>query len=217
MAQPSPSVYRFERCYITASAAHTPAGDAQASLASVLNQEHALHLDTQWGWLGRIEAADSLVELAHRVADPCWQAGQGSQPLPGNSEQPRDWPGIILAVSKGSTESWLGDGATPRPLSHTAYPACCRSTARAPGASVSSTALRRWGPAPRACLTCLKARASLKPACPWAVVGVADRSLQDLMLAGFRSLGVSCSQQLPQSMQGKGIGFAPSEGLALSP
>lgn len=213
MAKPNCSVHRFHQTYITASEACTPAGNAEQSLKAVLKEQHALEHDPDWGWLGHIRSNSSLIDLALSVAQPCWDYAQAQRPLPAETSDYRQWPGMILTVSKGSTESWLGSNTSTRAFIPRGLPGMLtQEVARELGQSYFHGA-----PAVGACasglLTLIEgARLVEMGQCPWSIVGVADRSLQDLMLGGFRSLGVCCGDQLPNSMKGKGIGFAPSEG-----
>ena len=60
MAQPTSSLHRFQGTFIQHSEASTPAGDALQSLRLVLDGEHALECDANWGWLGRIRSQGDL-------------------------------------------------------------------------------------------------------------------------------------------------------------
>ena len=204
------SAQPFHRVWIHHAAACTPAGDAAESLQAVQAGRSALCLDEHWGWLGRINDQPSLRQLAHAAADPCWQAAATyRQEL---STAHATWPGLIASVSKGDTGAWLDQGQDPAQ----------GLIAGLPGRLAGDLA-RSWGlpafhgaPPVGACASgvlafCDAAQLIEDRRCRWAIAGAADHSLQPLLLAGFRSLGVLCGTTTPQAHAAP-TGFAPACG-----
>lgn len=212
------TVHQFHDVGIWHAAACSPAGDASATLAAITAQRHALSQDPTWGWMGRCQTAGGLFELACAAADPCWQAASARHPLVAANADPQHWPGIVFSVSKGDTGAWLDQRAQDH-----AQRAAQWIRGGIPGMLPAALA-RHWGqrffqgaPPVGACASGLlavieAARLVDHGQCPWAIAGAADRSLQPLLLAGFRSLGVCCGTRLPQVMNGPATGFAPAEG-----
>ncbi|TVR45302.1 MAG: hypothetical protein EA402_04670 [Planctomycetota bacterium] len=213
-------LHHFDAVWIWQAEARSPAGDAAESLKRILGQQPALSLDPVWGWIGPVSPPTGLLELAHAVADPCWQQALAMQPL-SDPDNPAAWPGLIMSVSKGDTGAWLSAADLSQAWARHGIPGC-----------LSARLAADWGqrffrgaPPVGACASGLlaileAARLVQQGSCPWAIAGAADRSLQPLLLGGFRNLGVSCGAHLPAAHAGQATGFALAEGaaaLALGP
>lgn len=204
------STQRFHRVWIRHAAACTPAGSARETLEAVFSGTCALTLDQQWGWLGPIPQYPNLRELAHAAADPCWFAATQRALL--NDDHPASWPGLIASVSKGDTGAWLDTASDLASNFIRGLPG------RLAGDMARSWGLRAFHGAPPvgACATgifalCDGAQLIEDGRCQWAIAGAADHSLQNLLLAGFRSLGVLCGSTPPQA-HAQPTGFAPACG-----
>jgi hypothetical protein len=180
-------------------------GDARASWSACRQGASGLQHTPALGWHGAVAGVPGpgrMLTIARRSALRPWQALHGCSGL----------PALIVASSKGDpqlmAEALAGDvraltAALPGTLS-------ARLAAEL-GIGVSI------GAAPAAaCSTGLYAvleAADLieRGACTHALAGAADCAFADLLLAGFRALGVLCGDRAPQAFADP-TGFAPAEG-----
>lgn len=193
---------RYEGVFLRAWDCSSCAGDAAATWAAVHRQRRQLQLDPRHGWIGRVQPAGSLLDLAIAAARVPAVALIGERP-----------PAFACAASKGDIAA-LEAGLDQRravPWSAIAPDTPTMALARALG-------VRHVVPVPvvAACstgLATLLAGADLVAAgqCAEGLIATADRSCTPLILAGFRALGVTCGIRDPAV---SGHGFAVSEGAA---
>jgi len=191
----------YTRVAITDWSARSAAGDAGETWTAVAAGRSALVEDPDLGPCGRAVPADLAgpQRMDRLIADTC-----SGDLLAGLGE--RGLPAIAFSASKGDTGAWL----PPNPPQ--------AIWQRGPGQQAAAV-VRRAGlrsyldlQPVAACSTGLYAVLAAADALEYgraqrALAGAADASLQDLLVAGFRSLGV-----LPRDPGGAGPGFAIGEG-----
>jgi 3-oxoacyl-(acyl-carrier-protein) synthase len=197
-------VIRYRHVRLRHAAAITCCGDASATIAACLAHRHGLALVPDLGgWAGRIHGGGDLLTLALRAARPAAAALR-----PGD-----DLPVLAAGISKGDTGRLLPYGAEPTALPLAQIGAFAARLAAALGIPLY------LGTTPiAACSTGLYALLEAADLLETGratrgLVAVADASLQPLILAGFRALGVVARTQ-PVAFTGEATGFAPAEGAA---
>lgn len=196
---------RYERVWIAAWDARSAAGDAAGTWAAIRDRIPQLEQDPHHGWLGRallesVPDAERLERLALAAAAGPAAGVRGQVPL------------LALAASKGDTGRLLR-GLDPLDLVAALPGGLNAVLARQHG----WTCYREAVPV-AACSTGLYALLAAADAiehgqAEQALCGTADASLQPLLLAGFRSLGV-IARQRPEAFTERATGFAPGEGAA---
>lgn len=192
----------YTNVWVQQTGARTCLGDGAETMAAIARGGSGLAQHPVLGWIGQIPHLQSMNSLAEAVATPCWRGiADGS-----------DLPVLIASASKGDTQAWL-DGTEPntKAMLRSLPGQLSGHLARAldigvhiNGSPVAACATGLYGVLEAA--DYLEAGRSSR-----ALAGAVDCSLQPLLLAGFRSLKVLCTQR-PSAMQGEGTGFAPAEG-----
>lgn len=197
-----PALSRYQDIHISDWQLRCCGGDAAQAYAACHSGNSQLQAG-EHGWIGQIDTSpQDLFALAEEVAGTLWlrneQRSAGQPPI------------CCISSSKGAIHQHLS-GELPFQL---AWPG-----------SLSGELCRRLGIATwigRSCAAaCSTGLYSLLDAADLlsnrlgkqALCGAADTSLDPMLLAGYRNLGVMAQSQ-PTAFDGSGSGFAPAEGAA---
>ncbi len=201
--RPDPRAVVYRRVHLDGAVARTCAGDAPAGLERCRSGTTAVREEPGIGWCGRVAARTDLMDLATEVASPL------AAPLRAGKNPPI----LTAAASKGDTGLLLPEDCIaahlPLALPGSLTP---RLAARLGlGLYLDSVPIA-------ACSTGLYALLEAADALEHGrarhgLTVAVDASLQPVLLAGYRRLGVLC-RQAPQAFTGADTGFAPAEGAA---
>ena len=193
-----PPLRRYTRVFLDARTCLTAAGDARATLEVVVKGQSALTQHPSLGWQGVLPTAGTVADLLVEVGQGLAQHLHSPQPI------------FAVATSKGETECWRAQNLDPEAIR-------CSSPGMLAGVIAQRLGIGLHIPVVPAAACATSLHALIESAdllehglSDQALIVTADRSLQPLLLASYKTLGV-ISRGRPTAFLPESDGFAPGE------